>query len=335
MEAPDGLWLKPLLDAYDLADDVRVSQLAPGRFRVDSAKRSYEGRVVTPGSAHIRQSLTDYLANREFRRTQRFLLNVHHDRVVPIDGDSVFYLTDYWPGTPPEVTHADVSAAIANLCLLHQAAEGFSEQYAATTSQCGGERYGKWQDSLVKGARWLGVEKVLGRAQAERQSRRFDASTLEMWEELAGEVVHLFAETGYSEVAERWKERRDVAWNQYRLEHLRVLDNGRLATLQVADPVWDTRLYDLASFCTGICEAGHAAGVVEAVEQYAERIPLSAEERRLVLAYAAYPHLALRTLYAREGDWSMTEATARSADEVERHYRAARQLLNWLTKGGA
>jgi hypothetical protein len=333
MEALDDVRLQPLLDSYELSD-VRVSRLAPGRIRVDSPQRSYEGRIVTPGSAQIRQNLTDYLANREFRRTQRFVRNIYDESTVPLDAGSVFYLTDFWQGKPLEVTHADLSAGIANLCLLHQAAEGFAEHCADSAPASGGDRYGRWLDSLVKGARWLGVEKVLGRAQAANRSRRFDARWFERWEELADDVIQLFAETGYSHVAGRWRERREIAWNQYRMQHLRVLGDGRLATLQMADPVWDTRLYDLASFCTDLCEAGHAEAVVDAVAEYSQRIPLTAEERRLVLAYAAYPHLALRGLNARDADLEHAQGTGFCEADVERHYRAARQLVNWLKQGG-
>jgi hypothetical protein len=289
---------------------------------------------VSPGSAQIRQNLTDYLAKREFRRTQRFLRNIYDESTVPLEADSVFYLTDFWQGKPLEVTHADVSAGIANLCLLHQAAEGFAAHCADSVSASGGERYGRWLESLVKGARWLGVEKVLGRAQAASRSRRFDPRWFALWEELADDVIRLFAETGYAHVASRWKERRDIAWNQYRMQNLHMLGDGRLATLQVADPVWDTRLYDLASFCTDLCEAGHAEAVVDAVAEYSQRIPLTAEERRLVLAYAAYPHLALRGLNTRDTGLEHAQGAARSETDVERHYRAARQLVNWLKQGG-
>lgn len=326
MSLTDVSDLKPLLQPYGVRS-TRVSPLAPGRFRVDTPTRRYEGRVVSETSAISRMSLADYAAYRQFRRTQRFLLTLYHDRFMPAGEGQVFYLTDAWVGPPLNVSFRDVMDGIGNLCHLHRAVEGYRASLP-TDSFSSSERSDRWLDALQKGARWLGVERMLGRAKEDERLSEW----LTKWEDLAQASVRHLSRAGYKEVARVWRARQEIAWNHYRLSNLIRLRNGRVATLQAADPVSDTRLYDLASFCQDICAQGHADGVIEAVEQYAKQMNISPEEKEIVYAFTAFPHQAFAVVrsFPSVGDSS----PERWVGKAQQHYSAARALLKQLERRG-
>ncbi len=314
--------LEPLLQQYDV-HSARVSHLAPGRFRVDTPTRSYEGRMVSERSAISRMSIADYAAQRQFRRTQRFLLTLYHDRFVPAGEGNVFYLTDTWVGPSLDVSLRDVMEGIDNLCHLHRALEGYRESLS-TDLFSSEERSGRWLDSLQKGARWLGVEKMLGRVKEDELLSEW----LTKWEDLAQDSIRHLVSAGYKEVARVWRDGKETAWNHYRLSNLVRLRNGRIATLQIADPVSDTRLYDLASFCQDICALGHADGVIEAVEQYTKQMKISPEEKKMVYAFTAFPHQA----FAGVRNFPFTGDSIREnwMVKAQQQYSAARILLKQL-----
>lgn len=317
--------LKPCLELYPI-HVIRVQPLAPGRFRVDSSDRSYEGRLVSAASASVRQGLSDYVAQRSFRSTQRFLLNMYHDRVVPLADGDVFYLTDAWQSPSLQVTHDDVRLAVQNLVSLHQAMTGFLNVQDEPVRPVR-KRYGTWQGTFEQGAQWIATERILAKSKRGTPGGMEWFDWVSRWEEQAQSAVTSLQDAGYRHLAEASEDNRDLAWNDYRLGNLVQRTAGKLATLQTQDPVGDSSMYDLASVCQEICAAGHADGVEEAIAQYHAERPLSAEQKQVVRSFAAYPHHALTTLRKVRMDKAVENADFAWRKTAEHHWGAARALL--------
>jgi hypothetical protein len=328
--------VSPFLRLYDI--DVRdVRSVGQGRYLLSGGSRAYEARIIPKSSAWIRREVSDFTANRRFRTTQRFIANKDQQRFVTVDSDRVFYVTDAWDGEPLDVTPQGVQDAVENLIRLHHALSELNFQRLSDAANNANEsgvsvpqaRYGNWLSALKHASSQFATARLLLRSKG--LSTSGDAKVwndwLARWEAQANEAANALAESGYDDIAKQAKVNGEIAWNDYHPGQLRRLPDGRIATLQVKDPVFDNRLYDLASLCQSICSHGHADGVLNAVSQYKGAIKLSPEEQRAVIAYAAFPHHASGLLYqARKHGLDGLDSNWRRRAELQ--HDAASRLLS-------
>jgi hypothetical protein len=327
--------VSPFLRQYDI-DVSQVRSLGQGRYLLSGGGRSYEARVTPKSSAWIRREVSDFTANRRFRTTQRFIMNKDRQRFVTVDADRVFYVTDAWEGEPLDVSPQGVQGAVENLIRLHQALSDLTYQTLSDTAQKSNDagismpqsRYGSWFDALQHAASQFATARLLLRSKGlTTADARVWYDWLSRWEGQAHEAANALAACGYDDIAKRAKDNGELAWNDYHPGQLRRLPDGRIATLQVKDPVIDNRLYDLASLCQSICSHGHADGVLDAVSKYTAAVKLSPEERRAVMAYAAFPHHASGLLHqARKHGLDGLDSNWRRRAELQ--YDAATRLLS-------
>ncbi|MCL6517735.1 hypothetical protein [Alicyclobacillus sp.] len=159
---PSGLdWLRALAD-YNFSVR-RCVPIGSHRARVESDGRTLEARRLPEGSARRRWALTDFCAQRRFRRTQRPLLTMYHDRWVPLGDGSVVMVVDDFPGAALQPTPEDATAAARHLARLHRAMAGAGElpDFADLPA-----RYGQWPDRLRQGRDALAAERLLTQAAA-------------------------------------------------------------------------------------------------------------------------------------------------------------------------
>lgn len=314
---------------YGLTAD-RTVPVSLRACRIDTQGGSYEARLATEAAANLRMWVTDYAAHRRFRNTQRFLRNLYFDRTVPVAPGTVFYLTDAWHAPSLQTTPSDVEAAVDNLVQLHGALHRVGNDTPLVAPE-GAARYGTWTRALSTGADAFAAERVVGAARMAAQGPVADDDTgawrdwLSRWEQLARSSVASLERAGYRDLAAEAAGRKDIAWNGYGLRSLQRLANGRIMTTQPADPQWDDALYDLATLCREICAAGHAAGVVEAIGRYAALLPLTAEQRHMVRAFAAFPHESAAWVRFHRG---MPAAVPDWRERAARQFRAATALLD-------
>ncbi|MBX5436577.1 MAG: hypothetical protein IRZ33_05095 [Alicyclobacillaceae bacterium] len=293
---------------------------SPLHVYVSGPRGWYEGRFAQASSAVRRMLVGDHAARRGFRRTQRFLLTFHHERMVPTGNGWVFYLTRAWAGRPLEVTPADVADATDNLVQLHRALDGVADLIRAAGSPM--PPRADWAEAFRRGRDAFAAERAL---LGQSASGSAVADWLGRWAEAAEAACTALHAAGYRD----WLRNGGtgaVAWGDYRLAHLRRTRNGRLATLQVGDPVADDPLLDLACLCAEIVQEGHAAGVPETVARYRTQRGISPEAEEFVWAFAAYPHAPLRwlrrcraegrPLTADQVDWRRAENAWRGAVDL-------------------
>jgi hypothetical protein len=322
------LWqrLKPCLEQYPI-DVVRVHPVAPGRFRVDSSTRTFEGRVVSHDSAIVRQSLCDYLAQRKFRSTQRPLLNLYHDRLIVVDDVQSFHLTDGWYAPALQVTHDDLLLAVRNLAFLHNAISDYGKRVGSTGVPVK-KRTGMWEKTLEQGMQWIATERVLADSKRQQPDGAQWYDWLSRWQEQAQQSLDALRRGGYSLIVEASRNNDEMAWNGYRLENLIQRPSGKVVTLQIQDPVFDSTIYDLATLCQEVCEAGHADGVEEAISIYADERPLCLEEKQVIRSFAAFPHYALTTLRKVRMDKEPVKGDGVWQQSAMRQWSAAKALLS-------
>jgi hypothetical protein len=300
------------------------------RYAIAAADGQYELCVVPAASAQLRLAVADHVAMSGFRRVQRPLQNLYQQRTLSLTEDTVMYVTRDWPEAGLSVSPVDVRRAAENLAQLHRALAGGAVSVAAELVS-GRERYGTWERQFRQGAGAFARERVHLLAIPEGADRRLRLDWLSRWEELAERATERLAASGYADFAARAREQREVAWNGYRLGTLCSLRDGRVATRLTADPVFDDSLYDLASLCREIAEAGHADGVRDAIDWYSQIRPLAPEQVWLVQSFAAYPHQALMQLrsWRKAGQGEVSEALAEAPwrRPAELQFSAAEELL--------
>lgn len=318
----DWDWAGSCLESYRLKV-VRLTPLSDFHALVDTTERSYEAHLSTPSSAAWRMWVGDYAARHRVRALQRFVQNLYDERFVPV-GTRTFYITNAVPGDMLTITPDDIDDAARWLANLHSGLEGAAAGRNAAAPK---PRYGAWQGALTAGRAELasvGSQRQVGAA-----ASTIEAQWGDRWRSLADAVIGQLDAGSYAQAAQAAARKTEVAWNGFRLNRLRRAPTGRVSGQQLSDPVLDNSVYDLATLCQEVCEAGQADGVEEAIEVYAQVRPLTAAERRSVVAYAAFPHVALATvrqLRQRQGeqdDGLYEELLKRS----EQHYRAAQRLL--------
>jgi len=322
----------PYIQQYSL-DIVRVVPLAPGRFQLQGRTEWYEARCVSQSSASFRMSVADYAATRGFRRTQRFLLNIYHERVIPITAKKHLYVTHAFQADPFGTTEEECLVVASNLAQLHAALEGGIEVLPpallrALSSQL---RYGSWIQTMQQAR--FGLEHELKawnlssnmnkQAEGQAASSRVHRDWLRQFIEQSLHVENCLISANYKE---RWtlaKARQTIAWNAYRMSTVRPLASGTIATLQPGDPVLDDELYDLATLCQDICRYGDVTKVKSVLDGYQHIRPLSQAALQAVVAYAAFPQVALAAVRRTHpvDAWLVLAA---------RQYETSNQLLSWF-----
>jgi Ser/Thr protein kinase RdoA (MazF antagonist) len=333
-EEADLAWARAGLAHYDVPVE-RWTPMGWGRVRIDGGGRCYEARRLGDAAARWRTAVTDVCAGRGFRRTQRPLATLYLERWVRLADGSAVLLVDVFAGHPLEPVPQDVDAAARNLGRLHRALDGAGAHPDLHDLPA---RRGSWVDHLRAGRDALAAERLLAGDRSEparatgpltgpATGGRTWMAWLDRWAETADRAVAALERSGYAERAGEAARRREIAWNGYRLQNLVRTRGGRIATLQLVDPVADARLFDLATLCHEVCLGGHAGGVAEALSAYRAEAPLDADEADMVRAFAAFPHHAvqwLRTWRAARGATGLPPGWERMA---ARHQQAAGALL--------
>ncbi|MDQ0188295.1 hypothetical protein JI721_15260 [Alicyclobacillus cycloheptanicus] len=314
------------LETYGLKV-VHWSPLSPFHAQVDTSDGVYDAWLLTERSARLRMATADFVSWKPFRTVPRFLKNLYRERLVPQPDGLVLAVADHLGGTALEVTPEDVPLAASALAALHNAMEGVSDVIGPVDPEGARGRYGQWRSALSAGRSWLRPERIANLAEASPASASHWRAWLSRWKDLADMSLGQLAEAGYDELAAEARQQREVAWNGVRPETVRNLGNGRLGIEQRSDPIFDNQMYDLAALCQAICEAGHPAGVAEALDAYHRLRPLAPEAKQCVIAFAAFPHAALRLVRRRvlAADFELAGDLKRQA---EIQHSAAVRLLD-------
>ncbi|GIM44628.1 hypothetical protein DNHGIG_01770 [Collibacillus ludicampi] len=272
-----------------------IEPIGKGLYRVDTdrgGKWLHEHEDME--AVQLRFAVTEHLANHCFRRIPRFIRTLHGDPYVR-SGERVYTLTDEWAGRQPEYITSDLRLAAVNLAELHSALCAGD----LNMDRCIPQRHGTW-------------------AQAFKRCRDHVASIVSSWNsignrddfqevflnyapwlsEVMDESIETLEKGGYDAVAREHQERNSICFGEYRLEHLRITGEGKVATLSFDTIAGDMPLYDVARFCHILLEEGKGVFIPSVLSNYEEVRKLDEEEKAIVKGYLSFPHSVYRIITA-------------------------------------
>lgn len=322
----EELWhaLGPHIRTYKLTPS-RVVPVSKRRLRLETRTGHFEAAVTSPEQEMARRVVADWAAEQGVRRITRHLRNMYNERWRTVESNSVLYLAHLWTGRNLVVNAEDMAAAGEQLANLHTALDG-CESALATTEIALENRHGRWLDILGRARKKIS-ETQFAKSDVNDREVSLLESWRQRWDALAVRVLRQLESDGYEDWAQPAKAKNSVAWNGYRLGHIVRLQDGGLAVNQPLPPVRDTPFYDLAALCVDAANEGEPRDVFEIVETYDLHRNLTAQDRCLVVSFAAFPHRALAILETlqRKKRKSIEEVEWR---RVERQFATAEQLLD-------
>ncbi len=311
-----------LIEQYPIEVE-RVSNLGPSRYRIDGPFAVYEARVVPSRSGMMRAFISDYAAKRGFFRTQRFVVNLFHEQMVSIARHNVFYVTDWFSGTPLTFARNDCTQAANTIANLHIALEGsllnwkrtMSEVDVPTSSDFMTEFRNHLQ--LLK-TQWIRIKHL--------QSVPF-ANWLEEAVHRADWVIRSLSVLSRAIGKTASSLDIELRYGISELQQFIRFENGRIGVLQTDDPKSGGNILDLA-YITREAFRHHDASIVEEmIEAYQALIPSSRLCANFIRTFCAFPQRLVEFVRCNQFECMDNEAIAKEVQEAELEARAARQLL--------
>lgn len=286
--------LEPVLSQYRLKV-LAVEPLGEGMYRVESDRGCrWLHEAGKPGDLFLQFAVTEHLARRGFRRIPRHIRTLYGDPQVAF-GEKVYALTDAWEGEIPQTQAQHLALAAANLADLHRALAEAPPELAVLCPQ----RHGTWLATFARCRDQL--LRLLCRFEEEGQPDAFQKVLLQEGPWLCAIMDHslaLLLEGDYEGRAQQRQEEGTLCYGEYRLEHLRVLEDGNLATLRFTTVAGDMPLYDLARFCQLLLDEGKGEFLPIVLAAYAQRRPLDQQEKQILQGYWHFPHSIYRICMA-------------------------------------
>ncbi len=314
-----------LLEQYPIEVE-NVLYLGPNRYRIDGPFAMYEAKVVSHTSGLLQEFIANYAAKHGFWKSQRFILNVYHEPFVELSDQQLFYVTDWFAGSPCSVDHDGVKVAVT-VANLHSALEGSVEALRAAGHSKIVPKPRNFISELIQDERML--EKTWLKVNSAQSNPASWSKWLEEGTERAKWVIRVLREMSSAPGGFVQRESQ-LCFGGVSFEHFIRFGNGRIGVLQTEDPRRGEPLLDLAILANRACAAGSANRVEEMLTAYTKRrylIPLQAD---FVRVFAAFPTHLVDIVKKGLLQTPNKEKGVNVGLELERAARAAHQLLRLI-----